>query len=157
MAATPNHAPEDCVLDYTDTKSIYHHFRSFAKTAARSCNLLSSSSHSVEEVSSAYLSLSEGLEGLRRWLQEHSAFDPGLPWLATPYVLMILLVTSLAYAYILHYHQMSASSSRPGTTHCHSVIRIERSGWKRLRPTPEGTCLPANGSGSEFSYPWMFQ
>ncbi|KAI0712731.1 hypothetical protein C8T65DRAFT_695252 [Cerioporus squamosus] len=76
MVATPQH---EAPLDYTSTRRAYKEFRTYAKTAARSCVSLSSSAHSEEDIQAAFLSLTEGLEGLRRHLLELPLENPA--WL----------------------------------------------------------------------------
>ncbi|KAI0720194.1 hypothetical protein C8T65DRAFT_735954 [Cerioporus squamosus] len=76
MVATPQH---ESPLDYRSTRRAYSEFRTYAKIAARSCVSLSSSVHSEEDIQAAFLSLTEGLDGLRRRLLELPLENPA--WL----------------------------------------------------------------------------
>ncbi|KAI0682329.1 hypothetical protein C8T65DRAFT_750609 [Cerioporus squamosus] len=76
MVATPQH---ESPLDYRSTRRAYSEFRTYAKIAARSCVSLSSSAHSEEDIQATFLSLTEGLDGLRRRLLELPLENPA--WL----------------------------------------------------------------------------
>ncbi|KAI1782308.1 hypothetical protein LXA43DRAFT_1104287 [Ganoderma leucocontextum] len=60
----------DLPLDNQTKARAYSEFRKFAKTAARSCVLLSQPRRSLDDVRASYISLLEGLEGLRGYLRE---------------------------------------------------------------------------------------
>ncbi|RDX40598.1 hypothetical protein OH76DRAFT_1490151 [Lentinus brumalis] len=139
MVATPTHAAGEPILEFNDTRVVYHHFRTFAKTAARSSVLLSSSAHSAEDVHSAYLSLTEGLEGLRRALLRVYGLEDS-SWLTasvgSPMPRLPSLLASMEGSLVL-----GAAPVPHGEGHTHAAAE-EGPDVERAPSTPSESSLP---------------
>lgn len=97
---TPPHEPAETMLEWDDSRRVHKWFRTFAMTAARSSVQLSSSAHSAEDVRAAFLSLTEGLDGLRRHLLELGSHFDDTDWLVSTCVSIILVAHRLTCFYL---------------------------------------------------------